>query len=203
MRSCILSLGSILPVSAKRPRPWAKTVSWGRAASQMASRRAVRWSTVLPRPSAATVPSSMRRSYRARSGSGPPSGCRSLGLAVVPCLLSVLRMIPTACSEDARSSAEWCADRDGVFGCSVSCLKVWVSAVSFFPRIELAAVSLFLGNVVAGRLGDLGDRVGSGQAEFFGPALDVGPEPVSFVQVIVGDGVGQDHRGDGGVAVQG
>jgi len=33
---------------------------------------------VLPRPSAVTVPSSMRRSYRARSGSGPPSGCRSL-----------------------------------------------------------------------------------------------------------------------------
>jgi hypothetical protein len=36
---------------------------------------------------------------------------------------------------------------------------------------------------VSGRLSGLGDRVGSGQAEFSGPALNVGPEPVSFVEV--------------------
>jgi hypothetical protein len=42
IRSCILSVGPITPVSAKRPRPWAKTCSCGRADSQMDSRRAVR-----------------------------------------------------------------------------------------------------------------------------------------------------------------
>ena len=56
---------------------------------------------------------------------------------------------------------------------------------------------------MAGRLGGLGDRVGCGQAEFFGPALDVGPEPVAFAKVVFGGGVGQDHRGNGGVTVQG
>ena len=83
-----------------------------------------------------------------------------------------------------------CADGDRVSGCSVSCLKVWLSGGSFFLRGELSAFSFFPGSVVAGWLGDLGDRVGSVQAEFFGPALDVGPEPVAFVQVILGDGVG-------------
>jgi hypothetical protein len=48
----------------------------GRAASQIASRRAVRWSTMVPRLSASAMPSSMSRSYRARSGSGPSSGSR-------------------------------------------------------------------------------------------------------------------------------
>jgi hypothetical protein len=48
----------------------------GRAASQMASRRAVRWSTALPWASAAAMPSSMSRSYRGRSGRGPSSGSR-------------------------------------------------------------------------------------------------------------------------------
>jgi hypothetical protein len=33
------------PVLMKRARPWAKVGCWGRAASQMASRRAVTWST--------------------------------------------------------------------------------------------------------------------------------------------------------------
>ena len=46
-------------------------------------------------------------------------------------------------------------------------------------------------------------RLGCGQAELGGPALDVGPEPVTFVQVGVAGHVGEDHRGDGGVAVQG
>src|ERR1700689_5003092 len=54
----------------------------------------------------------------------------------------------------------------------------------------------------AGRLGCPGDRVGSGQAELGGPALDVRPEPVPIVQIGSGGDVGQDHRGDGGVAVK-
>ena len=49
--------GLMAPVSTKRTRPWAKTGGWGRAASQMASRRAVRWSTGLPWASAAAMPS--------------------------------------------------------------------------------------------------------------------------------------------------
>ena len=42
-----------------------------------------------------------------------------------------------------------------------------------------------------------------GQAEFCSPALDERPEPVPFVEVAFGGGIGQGHRGDGGVAVQG
>ena len=76
MRSWVLRAWLMAPVSTKRTRPWAKTGDWGRAASQMASRRAVRWSTALPRASAAAMPSSMSRSYRGRSGSGPSSGSR-------------------------------------------------------------------------------------------------------------------------------
>jgi hypothetical protein len=53
----------------------------------------------------------------------------------------------------------------------------------------------------AGRLGGPGDGVGSGQAELFRPGLEVRPEPVALVQVLFGGGVGQDHRGDRGVAV--
>ena len=49
MRSWVLSAGLIAPVSTKRTRPWAKTGACGRAASQMASRRAVTWSTGLSR----------------------------------------------------------------------------------------------------------------------------------------------------------
>jgi hypothetical protein len=52
------------------------------------------------------------------------------------------------------------------------------------------AVLLLLAPDVAGRLGCSRDRVMSGQAEFGGPALDVGPEPVSFVEVTFGGGVG-------------
>src|SRR5580692_10893389 len=111
-------------------------------------------------------------------------------------------MIPTASPEDAGSSALRCADRDRVSDGLVSCLEVWVSAVSFFLRSELSAVLFFLGSEVVGRLGDAGDRVGSGQPELFGPALDVGPEPMPLVQVTLGGGVGQDHGGDGAVAVQ-
>ena len=48
---------------------------------------------VLPQPSTATLPSSMRRSYRDRSGSGPPFGSRSPGPAAGPALLSVLGVI--------------------------------------------------------------------------------------------------------------
>jgi hypothetical protein len=77
-----------------------------------------------------------------------------------------------------------CADRDRVSGWSVSCLSVWLSAGSLFLRGEPSAVSFFLGSVVAGRLGDLGDRVGFGQAELFGPALGA----TSHVHIA------QDHR---------
>jgi hypothetical protein len=55
-----------------------------------------------------------------------------------------------------------------------------------------------LAGEVAGRLGGPRDRVGCGQAEFFGPALDVGPEPVPLVEFALGGGVGQDYGGDGG-----
>jgi len=50
-------------------------------------------------------------------------------------------------------------------------------------------------------LGGLVDRVGSGQAEFGGPGLDEWPEPVSLVQVRFAGVVGEDHGGDGAVAV--
>ena len=51
----------------------------------------------------------------------------------------------------------------GVASCwSVGCLPVWLAAGLFLLAVD-----------VAGWLGGLGDRVGSGQAEFFGPALDV------------------------------
>jgi hypothetical protein len=48
---------------------------------------------VLPRLSAATMPSSMRRSYRDRSGSGPPSGSRSPGPAAGPLSAACLGMV--------------------------------------------------------------------------------------------------------------
>jgi hypothetical protein len=48
----------------------------GPAASQMASRRAVTWSTMVPRLSASAMPSAMSRSYNGRSGSGPSTGSR-------------------------------------------------------------------------------------------------------------------------------
>ena len=62
------------PVLTKWTRPWAKSRSWGRAASQMASRRAVTWSMMVPRLSASAMPSAMSRSYNGRSGSGPSTG---------------------------------------------------------------------------------------------------------------------------------
>jgi hypothetical protein len=57
-------------------RPWAKSGPCGRAASQMASRRAVMWSMLVRRRSASAMPSAMSRSYRGRSGSGPSAGSR-------------------------------------------------------------------------------------------------------------------------------
>ena len=80
---------------------------------------------------------------------------------------------------------------------AASCWSVGCLAVGLPTGLFLLAVG------VAGRLGDPGDRIGCGQAEFSGPALDVGPEPVPLGQVAFGGGVGQGHRGDGGVAVQG
>ena len=58
LRSSVLRCEWIAPVSTKRTRPWAKSGAWGRAASQIASRRAVTWSTMVPRLSASAMPSS-------------------------------------------------------------------------------------------------------------------------------------------------
>src|SRR5690348_11897018 len=51
-------------------------------------------------------------------------------------------------------------------------------------------------------LGDPVDRVVPGQAEFGAPAFDVRPEAVPLVQVVITGLVGEDHSGDGTVAVQ-
>ena len=56
MRSWVFSAGLIAPAWVKRTRPWAKSGACGRAASQMASRRAVTWSTLLSRRSAEAMP---------------------------------------------------------------------------------------------------------------------------------------------------
>jgi hypothetical protein len=72
----------------------------------------------------------------------------------------------------AAGTAEF-ADRGAASCRSVGCLTIWLPAGLFLLAVE-----------VAGRLGDLRDRIGCGQAEFFGPALDVGPEPVPLVQVL-------------------
>jgi hypothetical protein len=45
----VLEVAVMAPVLMNRARPRVKDGSWGRAASQMASRRAVTWSTGLPR----------------------------------------------------------------------------------------------------------------------------------------------------------
>jgi hypothetical protein len=81
-RSWVLSAGVISPVLTKRTRARAKAGACGRAASQMASRRAVTWSTERPRLSAALMPRSMRRSYKERSGSSSSPGARPASSAV-------------------------------------------------------------------------------------------------------------------------
>ena len=63
MRSCVLSAGLIAPDSTKRTRPWVKTGGCGRAASQMASRRAVTSSTGRSLASASAMPAVMSCSY--------------------------------------------------------------------------------------------------------------------------------------------
>src|SRR6266566_1996071 len=75
-------------------------------------------------------------------------------------------------------------------GWSVGGLRVWLSGW------------FVLACDVAGWLGCGGYCLGSGEAEFGGPALHVRPEPVALVDMLFGGGVGQDHRGDRGVAVQ-
>ena len=50
-------------------------------------------------------------------------------------------------------------------------------------------------------LGYPGEGVGRCQAEFGGPAFDMGPEPVSGIHIVRGYHFGERHRGDGGVAV--
>src|SRR5438105_2969828 len=44
--------------------------------------------------------------------------------------------------------------------------------------------------------------VGCGEADFGGPALDVRPGPVPGIPGAGAGDVGEDHRGDGGIAVQ-
>ena len=75
MRSWVLSSALMAPVRAKRARPRARSGCWGRAASQMASRRAVMSSTGRSRASASAVPMPMSRSYwdRFRYGWSPGS----------------------------------------------------------------------------------------------------------------------------------
>jgi WD domain, G-beta repeat len=68
-RSWVFSAWLTAPVWTNRTRLWAKSGACGRAARQMANRRAVTWSTALPRASAAAMPSLISRSYSARSGS--------------------------------------------------------------------------------------------------------------------------------------
>ena len=75
----------------------------------------------------------------------------------------------------AAGAAASCASRDAACRWSVGCLAVWLPAGLFVLAVD-----------VAGRLGSLGDRVGRGQAEFGGPALDEWPEPVSLGQVAFG-----------------
>ncbi len=119
-------------------------------------------------------------------------------LVAGPCwrFLAVIGLVHESCGGcgNGSSTGSWLPMRQSAVapGCSVGCLAVWLPTGLFLLAVE-----------VAGWLGDPGDRVGCGQAEFSGPALDVGPEPVPLVQVGFGGGVGQDHRGDGGVAVQG
>jgi len=58
--------------------------------------------------------------------------------------------------------------------------------------VELSAVRFALAAVVAGWLGDSAYRVGSGEAEYDGPALEAWLEPVALADGLVGGGVGQD-----------
>src|SRR6266704_5002230 len=93
MRSWVFSAWLTAPVWTKRTRLRARTGACGRAARQMASRRAVTWSTAVPRASAAAMPSLISRSYSCRSGSwlsstlapgGISVGAAGRGLATVP-----------------------------------------------------------------------------------------------------------------------
>lgn len=85
---------------------------------------------VLPQPSTATLPSSMRRSYRDRSGSGPPSGSRSPGPAAGPALLRICLGRDSWHFRSCGELGELCvvtavfADREAVSGWSVSYLQV-------------------------------------------------------------------------------
>jgi hypothetical protein len=92
------------PVVMKRASPWAKDGACGRAASQMASRRAVTWSTGLSWASAMAVPWSMSCSYWARSGSSWSAGTRrsQTGAGSVP--LSVVR---SGSRRVGRAGAGW------------------------------------------------------------------------------------------------
>ena len=77
-------------------------------------------------------------------------------------------------------------------GQSAASRSGWLSVCLFMLAVD-----------VAGWLGCGRYCLGYGQAEFGCPALDVRPEPVVFVEILFAGEVGEDHRGDGGVAVQG
>jgi hypothetical protein len=77
LRSCVFSAWLIAPLRANLISPRVKSGSCGRDISQMAILRAVTWSMTPPRLSAAAMPSSISRSYRARSRAGLPSALAS------------------------------------------------------------------------------------------------------------------------------
>ena len=74
---------------------------------------------------------------------------------------AVIGLIHGSCGA-SRAGVGEAADLGAASCCSVGCLAVWLPAGLFLLAVD-----------VAGWLGGLGDRVGCGQAEFFGPALDV------------------------------
>ena len=90
MRSWVFSSALMAPVRAKRARPRARSGCWGRAASQMASRRAVMSSTGRSRASASAVPMPMSRSYWDRSRYGWSSGSWPTGPGRDGALLSAV-----------------------------------------------------------------------------------------------------------------
>ena len=114
----------------------------------------------------------MRCSYRARSGSSPSRGSGS-GRS------GAGRRLPggAACWARVAAAGTWRWRAVGV-------LRSWGWSVGGLPvQVRLQPSGLGAGWLGlaggGGWLGGLADGVGSGQADFGGPALDGGPEPVT------------------------
>src|SRR5690348_14128650 len=75
---------------------------------------------------------------------------------------------------------------------SLASLQIWL----------LAGWFLLAAGAGQRKLGSAADGVGSGQADFGGPALDDGPEPVARADVAGSSDVRQAHRSNGGVTVE-